>query len=171
MPLQSGSHARKNCQLFSQKQKPCSLLTRARHWGGAPLPSACFLVALVIRAIFERVVVDVEKQKLKLSKLLEVAAKEQAKLLLAEKQQKAREARQVAREKAKERAKLFRSADAHRKIVLGGLTIAAEADGWDPAEIVGGAARDWRADGHAPERAGPAPRKGYSASGGAGGSP
>jgi len=56
------------------------------------LPSACFLVALVIRAIFERVVVDVEKQKLKLSKLLEVAAKEQAKLLLAEKQQKAREA-------------------------------------------------------------------------------
>jgi len=135
------------------------------------LPSACFLVALVIRAIFERVVVDVEKQKLKLSKLLEVAAKEQAKLLLAEKQQKAREARQVAREKAKERAKLFRSADAHRKIVLGGLTIAAEADGWDPAEIVGGAARDWRADGHAPERAGPAPRKGYSASGGAGGSP
>ncbi|MHC1655542.1 conjugal transfer protein TraD [Stenotrophomonas riyadhensis] len=81
--------------------------------------------------------VDVEKQKLKLSKLLEVAAKEQAKLLLAEKQQKAREARQVAREKAKERARLFRSADAHRKIVLGGLTIAAEADGWDPAEIVG----------------------------------
>lgn len=81
--------------------------------------------------------VDVEKQKLKLSKLLEVAAKEQAKLLLAEKQQKAREARQVAREKAKERARLFRSADAHRKIVLGGLTIAAEADCWDPAEIVG----------------------------------
>ena len=31
---------------------------------------------------------------------------------------------------------MFRSADAHRKIVLGGLTIAAGADGWDPAEIV-----------------------------------
>lgn len=80
---------------------------------------------------------NVEKQKLKLAKLLDVAAKEHAKLMVAEKQQKERDARQAARERAKERAKLFRSADAHRKIVLGGLTIAAEADRWDPAEIVG----------------------------------
>ncbi len=57
--------------------------------------------------------------------------------MLAEKQQKQRQARDAAREKAKERAALFRSADAHRKIVLGGLTIAAGADNWDPAEIVG----------------------------------
>lgn len=80
---------------------------------------------------------DVEKQKLKLAKILELAAKEQAKLMLAEKQQKQRQARDAAREKAKERAALFRSADAHRKIVLGGLTIAAGADNWDSAEIVG----------------------------------
>ncbi|HHA2882196.1 conjugal transfer protein TraD [Stenotrophomonas maltophilia] len=80
---------------------------------------------------------DVEKQKLKLERILEVAAKEQAKLLVAEKQQKQRLARQAARERAKERAALLRSADAHRKIVLGGLTIAAGADNWDPAEIVG----------------------------------
>ncbi|WP_295558135.1 conjugal transfer protein TraD [uncultured Stenotrophomonas sp.] len=32
---------------------------------------------------------------------------------------------------------MFRSADAHRKIVLGGLIIAAGTDEWDPAEIVG----------------------------------
>ena len=80
---------------------------------------------------------DVEKQKLKLEKILEVAAKEQAKLMLAEKQQNERLARHAAREKAKKRAKLFRSADAHRKIGLGGLVIAAGADGWDEAEIVG----------------------------------
>ena len=30
-----------------------------------------------------------------------------------------------------------RRADAHRKIELGGLVIAAGVDGWDPAEIVG----------------------------------
>jgi len=82
-------------------------------------------------------VADIEKQKLKLAKLMEATAKEQAKLLVAEKQQKVRLARQAAREKAKERAALFRSADAHRKVVLGGLTIAANADAWDPAEIVG----------------------------------
>ncbi|WP_355504783.1 conjugal transfer protein TraD [Xanthomonas cannabis] len=80
---------------------------------------------------------DIEKQKLKLARMLEAAAKEQAKLLVAEKQEKERQARQAARDKAKERAKLFRSADAHRKIGLGGLVIAAGADGWDEAEIVG----------------------------------
>ena len=31
-----------------------------------------------------------------------------------------------------------RKADAHRKITLGGLVIAAGVDGWDEAEIVGG---------------------------------
>jgi len=82
-------------------------------------------------------VADIEKQKLKLAKLMEATAKEQAKLLIAEKQQKVRLARQAARDKAKERAALFRSVDAHRKIVLGGLTIAAGAGDWDPAEIVG----------------------------------
>lgn len=80
---------------------------------------------------------DVEKQKLKLARMLDAAAKEHAKLMIAERQEKQRQARQVAREKAKERAALFRSADAHRKIVLGGLIIAAGADEWDPAEIVG----------------------------------
>ncbi len=82
-------------------------------------------------------VADVEKQKLKLAKMLDAAAKEHAKLMIAERQEKQRQARQAAREKTKERAALFRSADAHRKIVLGGLTIAAGADDWDPAEIVG----------------------------------
>nr|WP_246233491.1 conjugal transfer protein TraD [Stenotrophomonas bentonitica] len=58
-------------------------------------------------------------------------------MLVAEKQEKERKARQAAKERAKERAALFRSKDAHRKIVLGGLVIAAEADDWDPAEVVG----------------------------------
>ncbi|HET9818906.1 MAG TPA: conjugal transfer protein TraD [Rhodanobacteraceae bacterium] len=37
-------------------------------------------------------------------------------------------------DRARERA---RKADAHRKIVLGGLVIAAGVDGWNEAEIVG----------------------------------
>lgn len=48
-----------------------------------------------------------------------------------------KQAKAAAAERRKEKAALFRSADAHRKIVLGGLTIAAGADEWDPAEIVG----------------------------------
>ncbi|OEZ01245.1 MULTISPECIES: conjugal transfer protein TraD [Stenotrophomonas] len=80
---------------------------------------------------------SVEQQKIKLGKILDTAAREQAKLLVAEKQEKERKARQAAKERAKERAALFRSKDAHRKIVLGGLVIAAEADDWDPAEVVG----------------------------------
>ncbi|KAF1702318.1 conjugal transfer protein TraD [Pseudoxanthomonas kaohsiungensis] len=75
---------------------------------------------------------DVEKRKLKLDRMIEAVAKEQAKLLLAEReeQRKRRRAELKQREEA-------RRADAHRKIELGGLVIAAAADEWDPAEIVG----------------------------------
>ena len=79
---------------------------------------------------------SVEQQKIKLGKILDTAAREQAKLLVAEKQEKERKARQAAKEKAKERAALFRSKDAHRKIVLGGLAIAAEADDWEDRKSV-----------------------------------
>ena len=79
----------------------------------------------------------VAKQKAKLEKMVDALAKEQAKLLMAERAEQRKKAREAAREKAKERAALFRSADAHRKILLGGLVIAAGADGWDEAEIVG----------------------------------
>lgn len=41
------------------------------------------------------------------------------------------------RDKAKTLAGLLRSADAHRKIVLGGVVIAAGADDLDPAELCG----------------------------------
>lgn len=78
-----------------------------------------------------------EAQKKKLARMLDDLAKEQARVMLAEKADQRRQAKQAARVKAKERAALFRSADAHRKIVLGGLVIAASADDWDPAEIVG----------------------------------
>lgn len=75
---------------------------------------------------------DVEKRKLKLDRMIEAVAKEQAKLLLAEReeQRKRRRAELKQREEA-------RRADAHRKIELGGLVIAACADEWDPAEVVG----------------------------------
>lgn len=69
--------------------------------------------------------------------MMTLLAKEQAKVMLAEKQEKAREQRATARKLASEKAALLRSKDAHRKIVLGGLVIAAEVDDWDPAEIVG----------------------------------
>ena len=78
----------------------------------------------------------VAKQKAKLDKMVDALAKEQAKLLIAERAEQRKKAREVAREKAKERAALFRSADAHRKILLGGLVIAAGADVWDEAVIV-----------------------------------
>jgi hypothetical protein len=77
-------------------------------------------------------VANVEKQKLKLDRMVEALAREQAKLLLAERevQRKQRRAELKEREEA-------RRQDAHRKIGLGGLVIAAGADGWDEAEIVG----------------------------------
>lgn len=79
----------------------------------------------------------VAKQKAKLEKMVDALAKEQAKLLIAERAEQRKKAREAAREKAREKAALFRSADAHRKIVLGGLIIAAGADGWDQAVVVG----------------------------------
>ena len=64
--------------------------------------------------------------------MIEAVAKEQAKLLLAERE----EQRKRRRAELKQR-EADRRADAHRKIELGGLVIAAGVDGWDPAEIVG----------------------------------
>ncbi len=64
--------------------------------------------------------------------MIEAVAKEQAKLLLAERE----EQRKRRRAELKQR-EADRRADAHRKIELGGLVIAASADEWDPAEIVG----------------------------------
>lgn len=56
---------------------------------------------------------------------------------LKDQAQAAREKKAKRREQAKALATLSRQEDAHRKIKLGGLVIAAEVDGWDPAEIVG----------------------------------
>ena len=75
---------------------------------------------------------DVEKRKLKLDRMIEAVAKEQAKLLLAE-----REEQRTRRRTELKQREADRRADAHRKIELGGLVIAASADEWDPAEIVG----------------------------------
>lgn len=80
---------------------------------------------------------NANKQREKLAKMVDALAKEQAKLLMAEKEEQRKQARAAAAERRKEKAALFRSADAHRKIVLGGLVIASAADDWDPAEIVG----------------------------------
>ena len=81
--------------------------------------------------------VNAEAQREKIERMMTAMAKEQAKLLLAERAEQRKKAKAEAEARRRERAALFRSADAHRKIVLGGLTIAAGADGWDPAEIVG----------------------------------
>lgn len=51
--------------------------------------------------------------------------------------EKARARKLAKREQAKTLAALLRSADAHRKIVLGGVVIAADADDLDPAELCG----------------------------------
>jgi Conjugal transfer protein TraD. len=77
-------------------------------------------------------VADVEKRKLKLDRMIEAVAKEQAKLLLAERE----EQRKRRRAELKQR-EADRRADAHRKIELGGLVIAAGVDEWNEAEIVG----------------------------------
>lgn len=82
--------------------------------------------------------VNAEKQRAKIEKMVDALAKEQARLLMAEKEEKRKQARAASSERRKEKAALLRQADAHRKIVLGGLLIAAGADGWDPAELVGG---------------------------------
>lgn len=75
---------------------------------------------------------DVERRKLKLDRMIEAVAKEKAKLLLAERE----EQRKRRRAELKQR-EADRRAEAHRKIELGGLVIAASVDDWDPAEIVG----------------------------------
>jgi len=77
-------------------------------------------------------VADVEKRKQKLDRMIEAVAKEQAKLLLAERE----EQRKRRRAELKQR-EADRRADAHRKIELGGLVIAAGVDEWNEAEIVG----------------------------------
>jgi hypothetical protein len=64
--------------------------------------------------------------------MIEAVAKEQAKLLLAERE----EQRKRRRAELKQR-EADRRADAHRKIGLGGLVIAAGVDEWNEAEIVG----------------------------------
>lgn len=79
----------------------------------------------------------VEKQKAKLERMMEAMAKEQAKILMTEKAEQRKKTREAMRLKMTERGALMRSADAHRKIVLGGLVIAAGVDEWDPGEIVG----------------------------------
>ena len=81
--------------------------------------------------------VNAEAQREKIERMMTAMAKEQAKLLLAERAELRKKAKAEAEARRRERAALFRSADAHRKIVLGGLTIAAGVDEWNPAEIVG----------------------------------
>ena len=56
---------------------------------------------------------------------------------LKDQAQAAREKKAKRREQAKKLANLSRQEDAHRKIVLGGLVIAASAEDWNPGEIVG----------------------------------
>jgi hypothetical protein len=51
--------------------------------------------------------------------------------------EKARARKLEMRQRAKTLAQLLRSEDAHRKIVLGGVVIAAGADSLDPAELCG----------------------------------
>lgn len=61
----------------------------------------------------------------------------QARQRLQEQAEKARARKHRKREQAKALAGLLRSQDAHRKIELGGVVIAAGADGLDPAELCG----------------------------------
>ena len=61
----------------------------------------------------------------------------QARQRLADQADKARERKREKRERAKELAGLLRSADARRKIALGGVVIAASADDLDAAELCG----------------------------------
>jgi hypothetical protein len=74
--------------------------------------------------------VRIESTALKLSQL-------KARQRLSEQAAKARERRAERRAQAKTLAGLLRSADAHRKIILGGVVIAAGADDLDPAELCG----------------------------------
>lgn len=64
--------------------------------------------------------------------MIEAVAKEQAKLLLAEREEQRKRRRADLKQREADRR-----ADAHRKIELGGLVIAAGVDEWNEAEIVG----------------------------------
>lgn len=61
----------------------------------------------------------------------------QARQRLIDQAEKSRARKLAKREQAKTLACLLRSADAHRKITLGGVVIAAGADDLDPAELCG----------------------------------
>jgi len=61
----------------------------------------------------------------------------QARQRLTEQAEKTRSRKREKREQAKVLAGLLRSQDAHRKIELGGVVIAAGADRLDPAELCG----------------------------------
>jgi hypothetical protein len=61
----------------------------------------------------------------------------QARQRLKDQVEKARARKLDKRQQAKTLAALLRSADAHRKIEVGGVVIAAGADGLDPAELCG----------------------------------
>ena len=56
---------------------------------------------------------------------------------LRKRRERSAEAKKRRREQLNEALKLSRQADAHRKITLGGVVIAAGADGLDPAELCG----------------------------------
>lgn len=101
--------------------------------GQAPLALRAISSCMDQRSKSKRAVGNVEKQKLKLERMIGALAKEQAKLLLVERE----EQRKRRRAELKQR-EADRRADAHRKIELGGLVIAAGVDSWDPAEVVGG---------------------------------
>lgn len=61
----------------------------------------------------------------------------QARQRLQQQAEKARARKLEKREQAKTLSVLLRSADAHRKITLGGIVIAAGVDDLDPAELCG----------------------------------
>lgn len=61
----------------------------------------------------------------------------QARQRLTEQAKRARQRKEEKRAQAKTLASLLRSADAHRKIALGGVVIAAGADDFDAAELCG----------------------------------
>ena len=72
---------------------------------------------------------------------------------LEEQAEKARARKAEKREEAKAIAALLRSADAHRKIKLGGVVIAANADDLDPAELCGWLVSAMAHRSHKPETA------------------
>lgn len=78
-----------------------------------------------------------EKLTAELQKAAEKLAQAKQRDLLREQAATARSRKAEKKEKAKVLAGLLRTADAHRKIELGGVVIAAGADHFDPAELCG----------------------------------